>query len=685
MALAKLTIDLEAQLAGLQEGLDKAGFLAERSAAKIESTFAGIGQAFKILSGTLAAGLTISGIEQFFRSTVDGLAKLRELSEATGASVENLSALEDIAVRTGTSVDSAADAVIKLNKALIAGSDPKSDAAAALTAIGLSVENLKQLDPVQALQEVALALNSFADNGAKGRVELVLLGKSTKELAPLLKDLAEAGTLQAKVTAEQAAEAKRFNDALDSMAKNSTDVARAISGPLITALANLFEKLNELRKNRPTWAQLLGAPEEGEVAFDSVQERIKALNKLLESGNLTQERRIRLERQLADLMARPATPIETSFAKTAASWGGGKPSIDDSALGGGNKPPKVPKVRDFSLGPSPISESLQDALRTIEQTDTVKIRKLNDELDRLFELRASGLGGGAEIDEAIKRVIDDLQKLNPAAQAAAEAKKQLDAILEKTPTAELAVALKNVDLINKAFESGIIGVEQWAEAVRIATEPLRKGAEQTKAELSDMAVFANQAARNIQDALGNTLEATLSGHFENIGQLWKDLLIRMASEAAAAQIGKELFGDFGKTGEIGGSVGDLLKFLPALFGSARGNAFAGGVHAFAGGGILGPLGGMLTRPTLFPMANGGIGIGGEAGTEAVMPLKRGRDGKLGVAAQGGGGRALALTYAPTIQIDARSDQAQVAQLVAAGVREGQRQMLEHLRASGVTA
>lgn len=686
MSLAKLSIDLEARLAGLQEGLDKAGLLAERSAAKIESTFAGIGAAFKVLSGTLAADLTIAGITGFIRSTADGLAKLRDLSEATGASVENMSALEDIAVRTGTSVDSAADAVIKLNKALLAGSDPKSDAAIALNAIGLSVENLKQLDPVQALQEVALALNGFADNGAKGRIELVLLGKSTKELAPLLKDLAEAGRLQATVTAEQAAEAKRFNDALDSLAKNSVDAARAISGPLITELANLLEKFNELRRNRPTWAQLLGAPQEGEAAIDSTQDRIKALNKLLESGNLTQERRIRLERQLRELQARPAVPIETSFAKTASSFGGGKPSIDDSALGrGGAGDKKQPKVRDFSLGPSPISESLQLALRAIEQTDTIKIAQLNDELDRLFEIRASGLGGGAELDEAINKLIDDLQKLNPAAQAAAEAKKQLDAILAKTPTAELAVALKNVDLINAAFDAGTLGAQQWAEAVLVATEPLRKGAEQMKEALSDMQVFANQAARNIQDALGNTLEATLSGHFENIGELWKNLLIRMASEAAAAQIGKELFGDFGKTGNIGGSIGELLKFLPALFPSAHGNAFAGGqAQAFAAGGILGPLGGLLTRPTVFPMANG-WGLAGEAGTEAVMPLKRGRDGKLGVAAQGSGGRALALTYAPTIQIDARSDQAQVAQLVAAGVREGQRQMLEHLRASGVTA
>ena len=65
-----------------------------------------------------------------------------------------------------------------------------------------------------------------------------------------------------------------------------------------------------------------------------------------------------------------------------------------------------------------------------------------------------------------------------------------------------------------------------------------------------------------------------------------------------------------------------------------------------------------------------------------MPLTRGRNGKLGVQASGGG-RAVAITYAPQIHIDARSDQAQVAQLVAASTQQGQQQMLEHLRAQGV--
>ena len=46
-------------------------------------------------------------------------------------------------------------------------------------------------------------------------------------------------------------------------------------------------------------------------------------------------------------------------------------------------------------------------------------------------------------------------------------------------------------------------------------------------------------------------------------------------------------------------------------------------------------GGIVTKPTVFPMADG-MGLMGEKGAEAVLPLKRGSNGKLGVIAQGGG-------------------------------------------------
>ncbi len=73
---------------------------------------------------------------------------------------------------------------------------------------------------------------------------------------------------------------------------------------------------------------------------------------------------------------------------------------------------------------------------------------------------------------------------------------------------------------------------------------------------------------------------------------------------------------------VNGLVSGLLPF-------EKGGAFSGGrVTPFARGGVV-------SGPTSFAM-RGGMGLMGEAGQEAIMPLSRGPDGSLGVRTQGGG-------------------------------------------------
>jgi len=76
----------------------------------------------------------------------------------------------------------------------------------------------------------------------------------------------------------------------------------------------------------------------------------------------------------------------------------------------------------------------------------------------------------------------------------------------------------------------------------------------------------------------------------------------------------------------------------------KGGAFnRGGLIPFVDGGVLydGDVlpfanGGVIGSPTTFPMSAGRTGLMGEAGPEAIMPLKRGANGKLGVQAEGSG-------------------------------------------------
>ncbi len=85
------------------------------------------------------------------------------------------------------------------------------------------------------------------------------------------------------------------------------------------------------------------------------------------------------------------------------------------------------------------------------------------------------------------------------------------------------------------------------------------------------------------------------------------------------------------TNHAGGALTDgLTRLVSGLLPFADGAAFSQGkVTPFARGGVV-------SSPTQFPM-RGGVGLMGEAGPEAILPLTRGADGALGVRSAGGGG------------------------------------------------
>lgn len=109
---------------------------------------------------------------------------------------------------------------------------------------------------------------------------------------------------------------------------------------------------------------------------------------------------------------------------------------------------------------------------------------------------------------------------------------------------------------------------------------------------------------------------------------------------------------------LNGLLGGIMPF-------EKGGSFAQGrVMPFA-------MGGVVSQPTTFAM-RGGRGLMGEAGPEAIMPLARGADGRLGV--QGGGGRSVTVVMniqTPDVQSFQRS-QSQIAAQASRMLSRGQR-------------
>ena len=161
---------------------------------------------------------------------------------------------------------------------------------------------------------------------------------------------------------------------------------------------------------------------------------------------------------------------------------------------------------------------------------------------------------------------------------------------------------------------------------------------------------AEQTARGMEQAFSDGFFAVFTGQVRSLDDVWLNFCHSMArawSDTLAQMVMESIKGFGGGGGGIGGILSSLLGFQGGFSGaspgdqyfqmnelltwaSAKGDAYLSGrLVPFAAGGIV-------DRPTVFRMANG-MGLMGEDGPEAVMPLGRTASGELGVKGMGSGG------------------------------------------------
>jgi hypothetical protein len=184
----------------------------------------------------------------------------------------------------------------------------------------------------------------------------------------------------------------------------------------------------------------------------------------------------------------------------------------------------------------------------------------------------------------------------------------LRASYDKTYATQLKIAQAQ-KTVNEAISIG--GVD--AEVANKAFEEYKASLEAVKSPMLDI---ANTMSGAMSEAFMSIADGTAS-----VKDAFSDMVRVVIKKAFEMAVINPI---------INSIFGGVSGFNPLATFSSGGAFSNGSVQAYADGGVVG-------GPTTFPMSGGKTGLMGEAGPEAIMPLKRGANGKLGVQVEGNAG------------------------------------------------
>jgi len=590
-----------------------------------------VGRGIRTALGAIGVGLSLGATVMYLKNAAaaaiqfgDDIAKA---SAKTGVAAGVFSELAYAAKQSDVPIQALGVAFRKMQVAVSeAGSGAKA-AQESFAALGIEFGTFRRLSPDKQFEVIAEQISRLKDPADRARAAVDLFGRSGSDLLPMMMDGAkgiralreEAERVGASLTDQQVAALAGADDAIKRLDSAWAGLARTLSSlvaPALTSIANqmtdfisgsqeamIRRQIALLQKFQGRGGLIVGAgPHVPSGIYNpaEIEAKIKELRRVLAPGT-------------------PAKGPTVSGATTSEPPGY-KPPVDTAGLARAAAE-REKLLKDMRDREADLVKSGLDLMKELEPAIDGITRKFEEQKATLLALAEAypnlreqamdALGTAAVIAEDAKdRLKENNVEIERHNQLMAEYQELLVSV--RTPAEEWAATVERLTEILK--ESGDM------ETFKRALEAAGKTYEDASRQLDTMSVFAEQAARNIQDSFAAFLFDPFKEGLKGMLSGFVDMLRSMVANLIAQQALMAFF-----NWAAGASTGAMSSFFGSMATSVAGTRASGG-----------------------PVTSGSAYLVGERGPEMLVMGNRGGS----IIPNGGGG--MAFTY----NIDARGADAE---------------------------
>ena len=645
----------------------------------------------------IAGSAIVGGLSAMIKKSVDLGDALGKLSTRSGVAQDALIGMRNAAALSDVSNESLAKSLAKLNVNLVEAVEGNATLQSAFKRLGVDIKGAdgQVISTEQAMKRLADRFADMPDGVQKTAAAVAVFGRSGADLIPLLNGGAEAmDKFTYKVSNDFSARSELFNDTITILGFKTQGFGLELTDALLPALQSILEVFGDLFSTDQDWTALFEVIKFGlrsvatviyamiklvdvftktiVYSFDAIgkalQGDFQGAGRALSQGFGAGMEQAKRDFQQIGKLFTDAAPGTGSGRRTGRGLGFDT-SVLDRAAAAASKAAASDAKRRQTLTQKAIDlqkqlrrsvEDTRDAFDVLGASPTQQLalardtalleskRNLDDLTKSVVDLSNEVTQAGGKFD--FKPFVDLLNQLGRAdAELAKGAFQQgLKDLLPSLEDYDAKIAevqrgkteLTEVEKLNA--QVNLLQLDILDEHVDLLRQRAAALDEATKKQEENNNSFGKQFSQSFEDGIKpmGDLAGNLGSSFASAFQGMADQLTEFVTTGKAnfrdfaASVLKDISRMIIRYAIFNAVRGILNAFNPEaaaapLVQAANGRVFAqNGIQAFARGGIV-------NKPTVFPFANG-IGLMGEAGPEAIMPLRRGRDGNLGVMSSGGG-------------------------------------------------